>query len=239
MLFRSKEGLKGYEDYLPYLLQAGGVGAAITSGQESTDAAQQAQNNAAAYQLAKRRQAEELARSTYRYADGGPVVMQTQGAVPVRVTIPEPLVNKVKDSGGLGAYVQQRAQGMDNFAQGGYINLQPMGETTYPQALIPRAQPYAAASPQRREVVGGFAGGGLIDGHGDGMSDDIEANIDGQESVRVADGEYVVPKHIAEMLGADKLDELLKRVRRAAYGSEEQVKEGAGLRTVKQELGLA
>ena len=206
--------------------------------------------SAAAYQLAKRRQADELARSTYGanyrygYADGGPVVMQTQGAVPIRVTIPEPLVNKVKDSGGLGAYVQQRAQGMDNFATGGYVNTQPFNpQDFHPQSRISGAQPYAAAGNTRvvNTLAHGasFEHGGLIDGHGDGMSDDIDANIDGQEPVRVADGEYVVPKHIAEMLGADKLDELLKRVRRAAYGSDEQVREGAGLRTAKQELGLA
>jgi hypothetical protein len=234
----TSEGFKQYEDYIPYLFQAGMIGNAVTSEQQDKDVAQQTQENIARYNALRKRQAEDLARSTYSYADGGPVVMQSQGPLPIKVTIPEPLVQKVKDSGGLASFMQGR-QHSPTFAQGGYINLQPMGEQEYPQALIPRAQSYAAASPQRREVIQGFDQGGLIDGEGDGMSDDIDANIEGYERVRVADGEYVVPKHIAEMLGVDRLDELLRRVRQAAHGKEEQVREGAGLKAAKQELGLA
>ena len=59
-----------------------------------------------------------------------------------------------------------------------------------------------------------MAQGGLIDGEGDGMSDDIDADIEGQEPVRVADGEYVIPRHIVDMIGTDRLDDLLKQVRR-------------------------
>ena len=71
------------------------------------------------------------------------------------------------------------------------------------------------------------------------MSDDIDANIDGLEDVRVADGEYLVPKDIAEMIGADRLDELLRAVRKAAHGKEEQVKEGAGYAAAGRVLGVA
>ena len=70
------------------------------------------------------------------------------------------------------------------------------------------------------------------------MSDDIPANIEGQEEVRVADGEYVVPRHIVDMIGVDRLDELLKQVRRAAHGKDTQIREGAGLKAAKMELGL-
>mgnify|MGYP003350380747 CR=1 FL=1 len=105
-------------------------------------------------------------------------------------------------------------QGM---AQGGYINLQPMGELSHPQALIPRAQPYAAAAPQRREVVQNFDRGGLINGEGDGMSDDIDAHIEGQEPVKVADGEYLIPKEVAAKYGPEKLKAMMAKVRAAAH----------------------
>ena len=233
----TSEGFKQYEDYLPYLFQAGMIGNAVTAGQEEQDVARQMQENVARYNELRKRQAQELAQSTYSYADGGPVVMQAPGVVPLKITIPEPLVQKVKDSGGIAGFMQGRMQNPE-FAQGGYINTQPLSSDPYPQSQIPRAQPYAAASPQRHEVVQ-MAQGGLIDGEGDGMSDDIDADIEGQEPVRVADGEYVIPRHIVDMIGTDRLDDLLKQVRRAAYGTEEQVEENAGLAMAAKQLGLA
>lgn len=239
----SSEGFKQYEDYMPYLFQAGMIGNAITSGQEEQDVAQQTQENIARYDALQRLRAEQLARSTYGYADGGPVVMQTQGVLPVKITIPEPLVQKVKDSGGIAGFMQGQ-QHNPTFAAGGYVNVQPFDpEEFYPQSQIRSAQPYAGAGNTR--VIdtlaegASFAEGGLIDGEGDGMSDDIDADIEGMEPVRVADGEYVVPKHIAEMLGVDRLDELLKRVRQAAHGKEEQIEEGAGYEAAARQLGLA
>jgi hypothetical protein len=119
----------------------------------------------------------------------------------------------IAPSAGLGSHIS----GLRRKAAGGYINLQPMGEQEYPQALIPRAQPYAAASPQRREVIGGFNRGGLIDGAGDGMSDSIPAHIEGQEPVKVADGEYLIPKDIAAKYGPEKLKHMMTKVRAAAH----------------------
>lgn len=235
----SKEGFKKYEDYIPYLFQAGMIGNAVTAEQDSKDSAQQAEEDARNRIFLSNLQATNLARQTYGYAGGGPVVMQGNDIVPIQVRIPEHLVDKVKSAGGMPAY----AQGLGSYATGGYINLQPMGDTMHPQGLIPKAQPYPAATPQRREVVQDigdtYAEGGLIDGEGDGMSDDIDANIEGREPVRVADGEVVVPKHIVDMIGVDRLDELLKRVRMAAYGREDQINEDAGLKAAKKELGLA
>jgi hypothetical protein len=119
----------------------------------------------------------------------------------------------IAPSAGLGSHIS----GLRRKAAGGYINLQPMGEQEHPQALIPRAQPYAAASPQRREVIEGFERGGLIDGEGDGMSDSIPAHIEGQEPVKVADGEYLIPKDIAAKYGPEKLKHMMTKVRAAAH----------------------
>lgn len=86
-----------------------------------------------------------------------------------------------------------------------------------------------------------FARGGLaslhpmfIQGAGDGMSDSVPAQIDGQgqrphEPIRVADGEYVVPadtvSHIgngSSNAGAKKLDTMVAKVRKARTGRVKQ-----------------
>jgi len=232
----TKEGFKKYEDYVPYLFQAGMIGNAVTSEQESKDSAQQAEEEMRKRMFLTDLQATNLARSTYGYAGGGPVIMQSNNGVPVQVRIPEHLVDKVKSAGGMPAYMQ----GLGSYATGGYINLNPEPpQGYYPMSQIASAHPYPAATPQRQEVIEGYAEGGLLDGEGDGMSDDIDANIEGQEPIRVADGEFIVPKHIVDMIGVDRLDDLLRSVRKAAYGREEQINEDAGLEAAKRELGIA
>ena len=76
------------------------------------------------------------------------------------------------------------------------------------------------------------AGGKLLDGPGDGMSDDIKANIDGQQEARLADGEFVVPADVVSHLGngstkagAQKLYAMMDRVRKARTGSTKQGRE--------------
>ena len=155
------------------------------------------------------------------YADGGPVSMGVQGPLPVKVTIPRSALDEAEAAGGL--------ENLNAFANGGFINTQQVNpESFYPQSQIPKAQPYLAATPIRHEVLNNFAEGGYIDGDGDGQSDDIDADIDGQEPVKVADGEFVVPKHIVDMIGSDRLEELLKQVREASYGRDEQIPQNAG-----------
>ena len=121
-------------------------------------------------------------------------------------------------------------------ATGGYINNQPVDPNNfYPQSQIHSAQPYAAATPQRHEVLDYYKDGGFLDGPGDGMSDDIPANIDGEEEIRLADGEFVVPPDLVRILGfgdpekgAKLLDNLLPIVRQASHGKKTQIKQDAG-----------
>jgi hypothetical protein len=84
----------------------------------------------------------------------------------------------------------------------------------------------------------GFAGGGatqyaaagrLLRGPGDGMSDDIKANISGQQEARLADGEFVIPADVVSHLGngsseagSRKLYAMMKKVRKARTGKAEQ-----------------
>lgn len=145
------------------------------------------------------------------YADGGPLEIHAGGAT---VKFPEWFQEDYARSGGLASLKGAESGRM---AGGGYINTNPVNpDNYYPQSQIAKAQPYPAAAPQRHEMIDEYEAGGLLEGDGDGMSDDIAANISGQEEVRVADGEYVVPKKIAEAM-EDKLDHMLTAVRSAAH----------------------
>lgn len=126
-----------------------------------------------------------------------------------------------------------------------YINTDP-NPVSYPQSNIAKAQPYPAASPIRAEVIqqtpdtsnasapddGPYSlyKGGEIVGAGDGQSDSIPAEIDGEQEARVADGEYAVPKALADRYG-DKLKQMLEEVRKAAHPvSGKQTKQDAAKR---------
>ena len=118
-------------------------------------------------------------------------------------------------------------------AMGGYINNTPVTDLS-PQARIKSAQVNPAASPMGHEVIDPsaltMAHGGPVHGKGDGMSDDVQATVDGKEPIRLARGEFVVPKHIAEKHG-DKLKSMMAAVRKAAHPHPgKQIKQDAGKR---------
>jgi hypothetical protein len=75
------------------------------------------------------------------------------------------------------------------------------------------------------------AGGKLLDGPGDGMSDDIPAVIRGKgvQRAALADGEFVIPADVVSHLGngstkagAKKLYDMMARVRQARTGKTKQ-----------------
>jgi len=80
--------------------------------------------------------------------------------------------------------------------------------------------------------LGGYAvGGKLLKGDGDGMSDDIEANIGGAQPARLADGEFVIPADVVSHLGngstdagAKQLYKMMDRIRQARTGNKKQGK---------------
>jgi hypothetical protein len=180
---------------------------------------------------------------TLNYAAGGPVEFQSSvGNVPLRGELPAKYAS-VYEQAGLGNLIN-RPEGMAN---GGYINTTPFkAQEFHPQSRITSAQPYAGAAPN--SVIntlsegasfadGGsvYEDGGLLDGPGDGMSDDIPANIDGEEDIRLADGEFVIPPEIVAMVGkgdrekgSKVFDAILKAVRTAAHGKPEQIKQDKG-----------
>ena len=61
--------------------------------------------------------------------------------------------------------------------------------------------------------LGGYSkGGNLLDGPGDGVSDDIPASIAGKQPARLAAGEYVIPSRIVSELGNGSTDAGAKRL---------------------------
>ena len=182
------------------------------------------QDNFAFGRYQQQQRAGDLASSIYGYAAGGPLTLDAGTAYPVSMTIPGEQVEELAEMGGIEG-LMQHLRGM---AHGGYIDTTPIPADPYPQSQIPKATPYPAASPQRHEVVQGYEEGGFLDGPGDGQSDSIPANIDGVEPIKVADGEFVVPKHIVDMVGVDALDKLLLAVRKSSYGTDQQIPQDAG-----------
>lgn len=213
---------KNYEVLAPMFFG----GSAITSNAQQNALGQQyQQGNAIGDMLAKRR-AHKFAQSVYGMADGGPVETHPFNDPNITVRTPQWYVDDMARSGGIAAL----QPGLDRgYANGGYINTHPVDpDAFYPQSQIAKAHPYPAASPQRHEVVE-FEHGGLIDGPGDGTSDDIPANISGKEPVRVADGEYLVSAKAAEHYGPERLKKMFTMVRAAAHAKKgKQIIENAG-----------
>jgi hypothetical protein len=200
---------KNYEVLAPMFFG----GSTITSNAQQNALGQQYQQGNAIGDMLARRRAHNFAQSVYGMADGGPVETHPFNDPNITVRTPQWYVDDMARSGGIAAL----QPGLDHgYANGGYINTQPINpDAFYPQSQIAKARPYPAASPQRHEVLE-FEHGGLIDGPGDGMSDDIPANISGKEPVKVADGEYVVPRDLAAHK-EKQLKHMLSAVRSAAH----------------------
>lgn len=73
--------------------------------------------------------------------------------------------------------------------------------------------------------MGGYAKGRMVEGPGDGMSDDIPTTIDGAQPAALSDGEHVVPALQVSMLGrgsgkagSDRVSELVLKEIERMYG---------------------
>ncbi len=93
--------------------------------------------------------------------------------------------------------------------------------------MVPRYAQGGLGSLQQYAV-----GGKLVNGAGDGMSDDIKANISGHQEARLADGEFVIPADVVSHLGngstdagAKQLYAMMDRIRKARTGRERQAPE--------------
>jgi hypothetical protein len=102
--------------------------------------------------------------------------------------------------GGIGGYYPEPDDASHNFGGIGALNQGPQ----YPMQGIG----YAMGGH-----LGGYSDGGqLLKGPGDGVSDDIPAQIGDRQPARLADGEFVVPARIVSELGNGSTDAGAKRL---------------------------
>ena len=110
-------------------------------------------------------------------------------------------------------------------------------------AAAPVQQPAAGGIPQIPQATGftkmasgGIArlaeGGRYLDGPTDGMADELDTTIDGEQPAKLSHGEFVIPADVVSHLGngnseagAQKLYEMMARIRKARTGTTEQGKE--------------
>jgi len=118
------------------------------------------------------------------------------------------------------------------YAMGGMIPNPPDDQTGMPNQTPMQNFEHGGALGY---AMGGYAMGGepkFLSGGGDGMSDSIHANIDGNQEARLADGEFVIPADVVSHLGngsskagAKQLYSMMDRVRQARTGNKKQGKQ--------------
>jgi hypothetical protein len=94
-----------------------------------------------------------------------------------------------------------------------------------------RAHPYQYAGGGAIAFNNGGDVPRFLSGGGDGLSDSIDATIDGQQPAKLADGEFVVSSDVVSGLGggsskagAKKLYAMMDRVRKQAHGTKQQIR---------------
>ena len=133
--------------------------------------------------------------------------------------------------------------------QGGGLPQVGQGQASIIQALQPMLQVANERAQQPMQMAGGgeivadlraIAGNrafeGRVKGEGDGMSDSIPFNIEGEQPALLARDEYVIPADIVAMVGngssdagADHIDQAIAGIREAKYGRQQQPRETEGL----------
>ena len=167
-------------------------------------------------------------------------------------------VNKVADMLGMDpTEVMKLAGGLGTaaitaVANRGSGNSAPIAQTGFQGQIDPNALKYVGNNKYiQNPVVKAAAGGGIrglgmqgmapieykaggkyLSGPGDGMSDNIKANIDGRQEARLADGEFVIPADVVSHIGngssnagAKKLHAMMDRIREARTGNPKQGKQ--------------
>jgi len=142
----------------------------------------------------------------------------------------------------------------------------PMGQYAYPlirklsQQSLDKFKRLSASPQQNGQISSGFNVGanvgntkgyaeggvveeqgeyfeGRVEGNGDGMSDEVEYEVEGEDPdmAMLSRDEYVLPADVVAILGngsseagADKLDMFIKQTRKKAFGTEKQQKEMKG-----------
>jgi hypothetical protein len=130
------------------------------------------------------------------------------------------LVYNYAMGGGIGGYYPEPDDGNRNFGGIDSLNQGPQ----YPM------QGYAMGGH-----LGGYSDGGqLLRGPGDGVSDDIPAQIGSRQPARLADGEFVVPARIVSELGNGSTDAGAKRL----YAMMDRIQKNRGKTVGKDKVAV-
>ena len=140
-------------------------------------------------------------------AEGGITSLNVgPGSVPTQGVAPSDLMQKPNQGAGLDSLAAQYG--------------------ISPQMVSQARQTYGFSAGGPTEMA---VGGKLLNGHGDGMSDSIKANISGSQEARLGDGEFVVPADVVSHLGngstdagAKQLYSMMDKVRKARTGRKAQ-----------------
>jgi hypothetical protein len=193
------------------------------------------------------------------YANGGPAMYgMTPAAPPPKYgiidvggkfveTSKEPGPGLISDSDFKEQYQTTTAEKNQQGGGGGGMdpNLAPGGQGADDKGMNSGAISALAAGfaqqqtnpPTKSQTLGleALAGGGYLETGGevgDGMSDEIEATIEGEQEARLSDGEFVIPADVVSHLGngssdagAKRLYEMMDKVRMARTGTKKQGKE--------------
>lgn len=132
--------------------------------------------------------------------------------------------------------------GLMKYANGGIADIR-KSEDMHQEMFgygMPRLDDMATKAAEARAATTGYADGGItdlengrmLDGAGDGVSDDIPATIEGEQPAALSDGEFVVPARIVSELGngssdagAKKLYKMIDRIqglRKQTMGTKKQ-----------------
>ena len=105
------------------------------------------------------------------------------------------------------------------------------GAATAGLAAVPTQEQLMNPNFKIGMASGGIASARYLQGGTDGMADRIPANIDGEQPAALSHGEFVIPADVVSHLGngnseagADKLYQMMSRIRKARTGNEKQGK---------------
>ena len=105
------------------------------------------------------------------------------------------------------------------------------GATPVGLAAVPTQEQLMNPNFKIGMASGGIASARYLQGGTDGMADKIPANIDGEQPAALSHGEFVIPADVVSHLGngnseagADKLYQMMARIRKARTGNEKQGK---------------
>ena len=171
-----------------------------------------------------------------------PQVMASGGLTGALGTLVEPFQNLIQQiRGGLGG---NKTPAVTNNYYGTGADGQPMLMDGPPQqtpnSLVSQPIQQMAGGGEivagLRAIADNRAFEGRVKGEGDGMSDDIPFNIEGQQPALLARDEYVIPADVVAMVGngssdagADHIDQAIAGIRQAKYGRDQQPRETEGL----------